>query len=296
SSSSYSKHLPPPSFSPSLLSSSSPSLLPLTPLLLFSFPHSSPPLLPPSLAPLLLFSFPPSLTPLLLFSFPRSSPPLLPPSLAPLLLLSFPPSLVPLLLFSLLPSFAPLLFSPLPSFPRSSPLLFSSPQLVEGECGTPTEQTDRRTARGPIHHSLSVRPCLSLSRLSVLRRGSCLRPDPGIGTRGPGQEGVTVLLEPSQRDSVSCYGQKDSCYMGKHLEQQQMYPQYIYYYPHYLQTKQSYAPPPSTMVPPSPSPNNGHHRGRGGGCNMEQLSQTNLYIRGLPSGTSDQDLIKLCQP
>ncbi|XP_031667584.1 RNA-binding motif, single-stranded-interacting protein 3-like isoform X2 [Oncorhynchus kisutch] len=83
--------------------------------------------------------------------------------------------------------------------------------------------------------------------------------------------------------------------MGKHLEQQQMYPQYIYYYPHYLQTK-SYAPPPSTMVPPSPSPNNGHHRGRGGGCNMEQLSQTNLYIRGLPSGTSDQDLIKLCQP
>uniref|UniRef100_A0A8K9UKH5 RNA binding motif single stranded interacting protein 3 n=1 Tax=Oncorhynchus mykiss TaxID=8022 RepID=A0A8K9UKH5_ONCMY len=84
--------------------------------------------------------------------------------------------------------------------------------------------------------------------------------------------------------------------MGKHLEQQQMYPQYIYYYPHYLQTKQSYAPPPSTMVPPSPSPNNGHHRGGGGGCSMEQLSQTNLYIRGLPSGTSDQDLIKLCQP
>ncbi|XP_064802959.1 RNA-binding motif, single-stranded-interacting protein 3 isoform X4 [Oncorhynchus masou masou] len=84
--------------------------------------------------------------------------------------------------------------------------------------------------------------------------------------------------------------------MGKHLEQQQMYPQYIYYYPHYLQTKQSYAPPPSTMVPPSPSPNNGHHRGGGGVCSMEQLSQTNLYIRGLPSGTSDQDLIKLCQP
>uniref|UniRef100_A0A8C7G5Y7 Uncharacterized protein n=1 Tax=Oncorhynchus kisutch TaxID=8019 RepID=A0A8C7G5Y7_ONCKI len=273
------------SLTPLLLFSFPPSL---TPLLLFSFLHSSPPLLPPSLAPLLLFSFPPSLTPLLLFSFPRSSPPLLPPSLASLLLLSFPPSLVPLLLFSLLPSFAPLLFSPLPSFPRSSPLLFSSPQLVEGECGTPTEQTDRRTARGPIHPS--VRPCLSLSRLSGLR------PDPGIGTRGPGQEGVTVLLEPSQRDSVSCYGQKDSCYMGKHLEQQQMYPQYIYYYPHYLQTKQSYAPPPSTMVPPSPSPNNGHHRGRGGGCNMEQLSQTNLYIRGLPSGTSDQDLIKLCQP
>nr|XP_046192151.1 RNA-binding motif, single-stranded-interacting protein 3-like isoform X2 [Oncorhynchus gorbuscha] len=50
------------------------------------------------------------------------------------------------------------------------------------------------------------------------------------------------------------------------------------------------------MVPPSPIPNNSHHRGGGGGCSMEQLSQTNLYIRGLPSGTSDQDLIKLCQP
>ncbi|XP_045082595.1 RNA-binding motif, single-stranded-interacting protein 3-like isoform X1 [Coregonus clupeaformis] len=83
--------------------------------------------------------------------------------------------------------------------------------------------------------------------------------------------------------------------MGKRLEQKQMYPQYIYYYPHYLQTKQSYAPPPTTMAPPSP--NNGHHgEGGGGGCNMEQLSQTNLYIRGLPPGTTDQDLIKLCQP
>uniref|UniRef100_A0A3Q0SQV0 RNA binding motif, single stranded interacting protein n=1 Tax=Amphilophus citrinellus TaxID=61819 RepID=A0A3Q0SQV0_AMPCI len=29
---------------------------------------------------------------------------------------------------------------------------------------------------------------------------------------------------------------------------------------------------------------------------MEQLSKTNLYIRGLPPATTDQDLIKLCQP
>ncbi|XP_037540082.1 RNA-binding motif, single-stranded-interacting protein 2 isoform X2 [Nematolebias whitei] len=28
----------------------------------------------------------------------------------------------------------------------------------------------------------------------------------------------------------------------------------------------------------------------------EQLSKTNLYIRGLPPGTTDQDLVKLCQP
>ncbi|KAG5856856.1 RNA-binding motif, single-stranded-interacting protein 3 isoform X6 [Anguilla rostrata] len=78
--------------------------------------------------------------------------------------------------------------------------------------------------------------------------------------------------------------------MGKRLEQQPMYPQYTYYYPHYLQTKQSYAPPPHPMAPPSPSTNSSGHSG------AEQLSKTNLYIRGLPPGTTDQDLIKLCQP
>ncbi|XP_057195168.1 RNA-binding motif, single-stranded-interacting protein 3 isoform X7 [Triplophysa rosa] len=77
--------------------------------------------------------------------------------------------------------------------------------------------------------------------------------------------------------------------MGKRLEQQPMYPQYTYYYPHYLQTK-SYAPPPPPMAPPSPSTNSSSH------CGAEQLSKTNLYIRGLPPGTTDQDLIKLCQP
>ncbi|XP_056877114.1 RNA-binding motif, single-stranded-interacting protein 3 isoform X7 [Takifugu flavidus] len=77
--------------------------------------------------------------------------------------------------------------------------------------------------------------------------------------------------------------------MGKRLEQQPMYPQYTYYYPHYLQTK-PYAPPPHPMAPPSPSTNNCSQGG------AEQLSKTNLYIRGLPPGTTDQDLIKLCQP
>lgn len=42
------------------------------------------------------------------------------------------------------------------------------------------------------------------------------------------------------------------------------------------------------MGPPSPSPSSG-----GAG---EQLSKTNLYIRGLHPGTTDQDLVKLCQP
>ncbi|KAM6967420.1 LOW QUALITY PROTEIN: RNA-binding motif, single-stranded-interacting protein 3-like [Aplochiton taeniatus] len=85
--------------------------------------------------------------------------------------------------------------------------------------------------------------------------------------------------------------------MGKRLEPQPMYPQYTYYYPHYLQTK-SYAPAPPPMAPPSPSTTSGGGGGGGGGGHggMEQLSKTNLYIRGLPPATTDQDLIKLCQP
>ncbi|XP_014828230.1 PREDICTED: RNA-binding motif, single-stranded-interacting protein 3-like isoform X2 [Poecilia mexicana] len=82
--------------------------------------------------------------------------------------------------------------------------------------------------------------------------------------------------------------------MGKRLEQQPMYPHYTYYYPHYLQTK-SYAPPPQPMAPPSPGTTGGGGGGHGGGL-VEQLSKTNLYIRGLPPATTDQDLIKLCQP
>ncbi|MBN3285360.1 RBMS3 protein, partial [Polyodon spathula] len=48
------------------------------------------------------------------------------------------------------------------------------------------------------------------------------------------------------------------------------------------------------MAPPSPSTNSSNNSS----CNStgEQLSKTNLYIRGLPPGTTDQDLIKLCQP
>ncbi|XP_059909441.1 RNA-binding motif, single-stranded-interacting protein 3-like [Gadus macrocephalus] len=48
------------------------------------------------------------------------------------------------------------------------------------------------------------------------------------------------------------------------------------------------------MAPPSPG-TTGLGGGHGGGP-AEQLSKTNLYIRGLPPATSDQDLIKLCQP
>lgn len=42
---------------------------------------------------------------------------------------------------------------------------------------------------------------------------------------------------------------------------------------------------------PSPSTHSSANSSSG-----EQLSKTNLYIRGLPPGTTDQDLVKLCQP
>ncbi|XP_076006401.1 RNA-binding motif, single-stranded-interacting protein 3-like isoform X1 [Genypterus blacodes] len=111
-----------------------------------------------------------------------------------------------------------------------------------------------------------------------------------------------TAIAPHLRASISSLQDLhlDSSYMGKRLEQQPMYPQYTYYYPHYLQTKQSYAPPPQPMAPPSPGTTGGGGGGGGGGGHggglMEQLSKTNLYIRGLPPATTDQDLIKLCQP
>lgn len=53
-------------------------------------------------------------------------------------------------------------------------------------------------------------------------------------------------------------------------------------------------PPALPMAPPSPSTNNSSSSSSTTG--WEQLSKTNLYIRGLPPGTTDHDLVKLCQP
>ncbi|XP_048344109.1 RNA-binding motif, single-stranded-interacting protein 2 isoform X1 [Sphaerodactylus townsendi] len=55
------------------------------------------------------------------------------------------------------------------------------------------------------------------------------------------------------------------------------------------------------MAPPSPSGSNNNSSSSssgpgGGGGGGDQLSKTNLYIRGLHPGTTDQDLVKLCQP
>ncbi|XP_053564120.1 RNA-binding motif, single-stranded-interacting protein 2 isoform X3 [Bombina bombina] len=61
--------------------------------------------------------------------------------------------------------------------------------------------------------------------------------------------------------------------------------------------KQTYVSPAQHMAPPSPSNSSGGGEGGGGGGGGgEQLSKTNLYIRGLHPSTTDQDLVKLCQP
>ncbi|XP_067244471.1 RNA-binding motif, single-stranded-interacting protein 1 isoform X3 [Chanodichthys erythropterus] len=52
------------------------------------------------------------------------------------------------------------------------------------------------------------------------------------------------------------------------------------------------------MAPPSPSTNSSTNNSSSSSSTTgwEQLSKTNLYIRGLPPGTTDHDLVKLCQP
>ncbi|XP_035236877.1 RNA-binding motif, single-stranded-interacting protein 2-like isoform X1 [Anguilla anguilla] len=57
--------------------------------------------------------------------------------------------------------------------------------------------------------------------------------------------------------------------------------------------KQAYVSSHQQMALPSPNTNSSSNSSNGGG---EQLSRTNLYIRGLHPGTTDQDLVKLCQP
>uniref|UniRef100_A0A3P9MF51 RNA-binding motif, single-stranded-interacting protein 2 n=1 Tax=Oryzias latipes TaxID=8090 RepID=A0A3P9MF51_ORYLA len=61
----------------------------------------------------------------------------------------------------------------------------------------------------------------------------------------------------------------------------------------FLLTQQAYVSSGHQMAPPSPNTNSSSNSSGGGG---EQLSKTNLYIRGLHPGTTDQDLVKLCQP
>ncbi|XP_018597140.1 RNA-binding motif, single-stranded-interacting protein 1 isoform X3 [Scleropages formosus] len=84
--------------------------------------------------------------------------------------------------------------------------------------------------------------------------------------------------------------------MGK-VWRLQMYPQYSYYCPQYLSAKAPVAPSSQPMAPPSPSTNSSTNNSSSSStAGWEQLSKTNLYIRGLPPATTDHDLVKLCQP
>ncbi|XP_051529193.1 RNA-binding motif, single-stranded-interacting protein 1 isoform X2 [Myxocyprinus asiaticus] len=57
------------------------------------------------------------------------------------------------------------------------------------------------------------------------------------------------------------------------------------------------APPTLPMAPSSPSTNSSTNNSSSSSTfGWEQLSKTNLYIRGLPPGTTDHDLVQLCQP
>ncbi|XP_059396856.1 RNA-binding motif, single-stranded-interacting protein 2-like [Carassius carassius] len=64
-------------------------------------------------------------------------------------------------------------------------------------------------------------------------------------------------------------------------------------YPSRTSKKQAYASSTQQMALPSPNTTTSSNGSNSGG---DQLSKTNLYIRGLHPGTTDQDLIKLCQP
>uniref|UniRef100_A0A8B9H3U0 RNA binding motif, single stranded interacting protein 1a n=1 Tax=Astyanax mexicanus TaxID=7994 RepID=A0A8B9H3U0_ASTMX len=57
------------------------------------------------------------------------------------------------------------------------------------------------------------------------------------------------------------------------------------------------APASLPMAPPSPSTNSSTNNSSSNSSTTgwEQLSKTNLYIRGLPPSTTDHDLVKLCQ-
>ncbi|KAM9305824.1 RNA-binding motif, single-stranded-interacting protein 1 [Gastrophryne carolinensis] len=62
--------------------------------------------------------------------------------------------------------------------------------------------------------------------------------------------------------------------------------------------KQQPIVPAHPMAPPSPSTtsNNNNSSSSSSSSGWDQLSKTNLYIRGLLPNTTDQDLVKLCQP
>ncbi|XP_071384133.1 CUGBP Elav-like family member 3-B, partial [Centroberyx affinis] len=116
---------------------------------------------------------------------------------------------------------------------------------------------------------------------------------PSLGSQWTTSGGQGAWSGPSfPRTSLHHYPSHQQHHQHQHQHQHHQHHQsthasYAYCPAH---TAQPYAPPPHPMAPPSPSTNSCSQGG------AEQLSKTNLYIRGLPPGTTDQDLIKLCQP
>uniref|UniRef100_A0A6Q2XVI8 RRM domain-containing protein n=1 Tax=Esox lucius TaxID=8010 RepID=A0A6Q2XVI8_ESOLU len=65
----------------------------------------------------------------------------------------------------------------------------------------------------------------------------------------------------------------------------------------YLKIIPPVVPASHPMAPPSPSTNSSTNNSSSSStAGWEQLSKTNLYIRGLSPATTDHDLVKLCQP
>ncbi|XP_078537796.1 RNA-binding motif, single-stranded-interacting protein 1 isoform X3 [Lissotriton helveticus] len=107
---------------------------------------------------------------------------------------------------------------------------------------------------------------LEVVSLSLLGSPWPRRPRPPIGSRGPGAPGMIV---PSGSYPVRSGYRKQQSILPAH-----------------------------PMTPPSPSTigTNNNSSSSSSSSGWDQLSKTNLYIRGLPPNTTDQDLVKLCQP
>ncbi|XP_075995364.1 RNA-binding motif, single-stranded-interacting protein 3 isoform X2 [Genypterus blacodes] len=123
------------------------------------------------------------------------------------------------------------------------------------------------------------------------------RDDKMVNATPRGYRSVSPSPGPRWTTNGACYSRKSLHYYLSNQQQRHHYHHYQHHqhpsHPSYAYCQAHttpYAPPPHPMAPPSPSTNSCSQGG------AEQLSKTNLYIRGLPPGTTDQDLIKLCQP
>ncbi|AWP21355.1 Hypothetical protein SMAX5B_015595, partial [Scophthalmus maximus] len=78
--------------------------------------------------------------------------------------------------------------------------------------------------------AFSLEDWLATEWLRTVKTGNCTAPPLPLSH-------CSLFGSPHPGVTIPCLCAKDSSYMGKRLEQQPMYPQYTYYYPHYLQTK-----------------------------------------------------------